>query len=97
MMIRFLHPSTKCLALSKASATARTFPSMGEYRDSVGCVNRLPTIMTFQSDWQQKALVLLHEQCFCNNQKHMPLLDQSVAKHIGFFSRKYGYHSQFFL
>ena len=32
--IRSLHPRTKCLALSKASATANASPSTGAYRDS---------------------------------------------------------------
>jgi hypothetical protein len=28
-MVRSLHPNTKCLALSKASATAKASPSIG--------------------------------------------------------------------
>ena len=35
--VRFLQPSTKYLALSKASVTARASPSMGAYLDSAGC------------------------------------------------------------
>ena len=33
-IVRFLHPRTKCLALSRASATASASPSIGAYLDS---------------------------------------------------------------
>ena len=45
--VRFLHPRTKCLALSRASATASASPSSGAYLDSAACVNLLPTRVIF--------------------------------------------------
>ena len=47
-MVRFLHLRTKCLALSRASATASASPSTGAYLDSAACVNLLPTREIFQ-------------------------------------------------
>ena len=35
-MVRFLQPSTNCLALSRASGTAKASPSMGAYLDLAG-------------------------------------------------------------
>ena len=46
-------------------------------------VKRLPTRVTFQPVRQQKGLVVVHSQCFWNNQKPMPFFDQSVARHVG--------------
>ena len=82
-MMKFSQPSTKCLALSKASATARVSSLIGAYQDSSECVNRIPACTTFQPVWQQNGLMSLHEQCFWNNQKPIPILDQSVARHVG--------------
>ena len=39
--VRLLHPRTKCLALSRASATANASPSIGAYLDFAACVNLL--------------------------------------------------------
>ena len=46
-IVRFLHPRTKCLALSRASATASASPSIGAYLDSAAWVNLLPTRVIF--------------------------------------------------
>ena len=67
-VVRFLHPRTKCLALSRASATANASPSIGAYLDSVACVNLLPTRVIFQPCLQQKRSLDEQEQCFWNNQ-----------------------------
>ena len=82
-MVRFLHPRTKCLALSRASTTASASPSIGAYLDSAACVNLLPTRVIFQPCLQQKRSWEGQEQCFWNNQYPMPCFDQSVARHVG--------------
>ena len=48
-MIRFLHPRTKCLALSRASSTASASLSIGAYLDSAAYVNLLPTCTRLSS------------------------------------------------
>ena len=63
-MVRLWQPSTKCLALSSASATARASPSMGAYRDSAGWVKRLPTSVIFHPSLQQNRSLEGHGQCF---------------------------------
>ena len=55
---RFLHPRKKCLALSRASATASASPSMGGIPDAATCVNLLPTRVFFQPCLQQKKRLL---------------------------------------
>lgn len=87
-MIRFSQPRTKNRALSNASATAKASPSIRAYRDSAGCVNRLPTSVIFQPVWQQKGSVDWQLQCFWNNQNPRPVLDQSVARQVGFVLSK---------
>ena len=67
-MVRFLHPRTKCLALSRASATASASPSTGAYLDSAACVNLLPTREIFQPCVQQNKSLEGQVQCFWNNQ-----------------------------
>ena len=67
-IVRFLHPRTKCLALSRASATASASPSIGAYLDSAACVNLLPTRVIFHPCLQQKRSLEGHKQCFWNNQ-----------------------------
>ena len=81
--MRSAHPRTKNLALSSASATARASPSMGAYLDSAGWVKRLPTRVILHPSGQQNGMVLVQVQCFCNNQKPIPSLDQSVARQVG--------------
>ena len=81
--IMSLHPSTKNLALSRASATARASPSIGAYRDSTEWVNRLPTSEIFHPSRQQNGVAPGHVQCFWNIQKPIPSLDQSVARQVG--------------
>ena len=63
-MVRLVQPNTKCLALSKASATASASPSIGAYLDSAACVNLLPTRVIFQPGLQQKRSLEGQEQCF---------------------------------
>ena len=63
-MVRLVQPNTKCLALSKASATASASPSIGAYLDSAACVNLLPTRVIFHPDLQQKRSLEGHVQCF---------------------------------
>ena len=48
-MVRFLHPRTKCLALSRASSTASASLSIGAYLDSAAYVNLLPTCTRLSS------------------------------------------------
>lgn len=80
--MRFSHiPSTKYLALFKASATAS--PSLGAYLDSAGWVNLLPTSVIFQPDVQESESCPGHVQCFRNSQNPMPVFDQSLAKQVG--------------
>lgn len=59
-----MRSSTKYLALSKASATARASHYMGTYIDSAGWVNLLPTSVIFQPDVQQSESCPGHVQCF---------------------------------
>ena len=66
--VKFLHPRTKCLTLSRASATASASPSIGAYLDLAACVNLLPTRVIFHPCLQQKRSLEGHEQCFWNNQ-----------------------------
>ena len=80
--IRFVHPKTKYLALSKAWTTANASPSIGAYRDSAGFVNRLPTSAIFQPDGQQKGFIFVQMQYFWKSQNPNPDLDQSVARHV---------------
>ena len=80
---RLEQPSTKCRALSSASATARASPSMGAYLDSAACVNLDPTRVTFHPSWQQNISWDGHWQCFWNSQYPTPSLLQSVARHVG--------------
>ena len=58
-------------------------PSIGAYRDSDGCVKRLPTRVVFHPWVQQKGLTSLQEQCFCTSQNPIPDFDQSVARQVG--------------
>ena len=67
-MVKCLHPRTKCLALSRASATASASPSIGAYLDSAACVNLLATRVIFQPCLQQKKSLEGQKQCFWNNQ-----------------------------
>ena len=80
--IKFAHPSTKYLALSKAWTTASASPSTGAYRDSAGFVNRLPTSAIFQPDGQQNGFMIVQVQYFWKSQNPIPDLDQSVARHV---------------
>ena len=80
---RLEQPSTKCQALSSASATARASPSMGAYLDSAACMNLDPTRVTFHPSWQQNTSWDGHWQCFWNSQYPTPSLFQSVARHVG--------------
>ena len=86
--MRLLHPKTKCLALLRASATARASPSKGTYQDSAGWVNLLFIRVIFHPWWQQKRSADGHEQCFWKSQKPTPCQDQSVARHIGLLLSK---------
>ena len=49
-MVSFLHPRTKCLALSRASATASASPSIGAYLNSKMCVKLLPIRVIFAAE-----------------------------------------------
>ena len=82
---RFLQPSTQCLALCRASAMARHSPSIGLYRDSAGFVTLPPANTNFQPVLQHRGVSFSHEQYFCIKKKPMPLLGQSVARHVFLF------------
>ncbi len=88
MTTRFSQPKTKCRDFSKASATANASPSIGAYRDSAGCVNRLQTRVTFQPCLQQKRSCEGHKQCFWKSQYPILCLDQSVARQVSFVLSK---------
>ena len=60
-------PRTKWGVFSNASTTASTSPLMGAYLDSADEVNRLPTTVTFQPEWQQSGFVGVQLQCFCRS------------------------------
>ena len=81
--MRSAHPRTKNLAVSRASATDRASPSTGAYLDSAGWVKQLPTRVILHPSGQQNGMLLGQMQCFCNNQKPIPSLDQSVARQVG--------------
>ena len=80
---RLVHPSTKCLAFSRASATASASPSTGAYLLSAAWVNRLPTRVMRHPVGQQNKSWEGHWQCFWNNQYPIPVFDQSVARQVG--------------
>ena len=61
-MTRLVHPKTRCLALSRASATASASPSIRAYLDSAAWVNRLPTRVIFRPSLQQKRSLEGHLQ-----------------------------------
>ena len=61
-MVRFLHPRSKCLVLSRASATASAAPLN---LDSAACVT---TKVIFQPCLQQNRSLEGQRQCFWKNQ-----------------------------
>ena len=52
MMVKFLHPKTNNFALSNAHVTAKSSPSVGEYRVLADDVNQDPANTNFQPSGQ---------------------------------------------
>ena len=87
-MIKFGQPNMKKWALSRPYVTASTSPSVGAYLDSAGCVKWLPTKVILCPSLQQIGLRPGQVQCFWNSQKPMPVLAQSVVRHVGLAGSK---------
>merc|ERR1711888_256477 len=78
----------KCLALCRASTTARHSPSVGEYLLSEGLINLPPARTSFQPSLQHLGCTSLQSHHFCSKKNPIPAFDQSHARHVGLLISK---------